>query len=152
MPIYEYQCLACGKVCDHLVLKRDEFEPYCKHCGSKEVKKLISRVRVRLSLDTRIERLADPSLLGSVDENDPKSLMRLMDRMGAEFGSELGDEFDEIMDVAQEEIEEEMTKGPQEGSQISPEVDDLSGGIEAADAPSEMASTASESSVKEEAA
>ena len=111
MPIYEYQCLVCGKVSDHLVLNRESFEPYCKHCGAKEVKKLISRVRVRLSLDTRIERLADPTMLGSVDENDPKSVMKLVERMGAEFGSELGDEFDEIMDLAKEEIEEEMTKG-----------------------------------------
>ncbi len=122
MPIYEYQCLVCGKVCDHLVLNRDQFKPYCKHCGATQVKKIISRVRVRLSLDTRIDRLADPSVLGAVDENDPKGLMRLMERMGAEFGSELGDEFDEIMDTAKEEMEEEMAQGPEEGK-ISPEED-----------------------------
>ena len=114
MPIYEYECLECGRISDHLVLNPEEFEPYCKHCGTKKVKKIISRVRVRLSLDTRIERMADPSLLGSLDENDPKSVMKLMQRMGAEFGSELGDEFDEIIDMAEEEIEEEMTKGSSE--------------------------------------
>ncbi len=111
MPIYEYQCLVCGKVSDHLVLNRESFEPYCKYCGAKEMKKLISRVRVRLSLDTRIERLADPTMLGSIDENDPKSVMKLVERMGTEFGSELGDDFDEIMDLAREEIEEEMARG-----------------------------------------
>ncbi|GEM_PF-60010 len=111
MPIYEYQCLVCGKVSDHLVLNREDFEPYCKHCGSREMKKLISRVRVRLSLDTRIERMADPTMLGAVDENDPKSVMKLVERMGAEFGAELGDDFDELMDMAREEIEGEMAKG-----------------------------------------
>ncbi len=114
MPIYEYRCLVCGKVCDHLVLNRDAFEPYCKHCGSKEVEKLISRVRVRLSLDTRIERLADPAMLGGVDENDPRAVKRLMERFGAEFGDELGDDFDELLEAAEEEMEQEMAKGPQE--------------------------------------
>ncbi len=111
MPIYEYLCLECGKVCDHLVLNRDNFEPFCKHCGSKKMKKLISRVRVRLSMDTRLERMADPALLGSIDENDPKSVMKLMERMGTEFGEELGDDFDELMEAAKEEMEEELSKG-----------------------------------------
>ena len=115
MPIYEYQCLVCGKVCDHLVLSKD-FEPFCKHCGAKEVQKLISRVRVRLSLDTRIERLADPSLLGSVDENDPRAVKQLMERFGAEFGEELGDDFDELLEAAEEEMELEASKGKGVGS------------------------------------
>ncbi len=128
MPIYEYQCLVCGKVSDHLVLNRETFEPYCKHCGAKEMKKLISRVRVRLSLDTRIERLADPTMLGAVDENDPKSVMRLVERMGAEFGPELGDDFDELMDLAREEIEEEMTKGSSEKGSGGEGLDELDEG------------------------
>jgi len=111
MPIYEYLCLECGRVCDHLVLNRETFEPYCKHCGSRNMKKLISRVRVRLSMDTRLERMADPALLGAVDENDPRSMMKLMERMGAEFGDELGDDFDELMESAREEMEEELSGG-----------------------------------------
>ncbi len=110
MPIYEYFCLSCGKRCDHLVLNPAEFEPYCKHCGSKNVKKLISRIRVRLSMDTRIERLADPSFLGSLDEEDPRSMMKFMERMGREFGEELGDDFDELMETAKEEMEKEISK------------------------------------------
>ncbi len=124
MPIYEYLCLECGKVCDHLVLNQEAFEPYCKHCGSKKMKKLISRVRVRLSMDTRLERMADPALLGSIDENDPKSMMKLMERMGAEFGEELGDDFDELLESAKEEMEEELSKGDataQESTEIGEE-------------------------------
>lgn len=115
MPIYEYLCLECGKVCDHLVLNRATFEPYCKHCGSQKMKKIISRIRVRLSMDTRLERLADPALLGAVDENDPKGVMKLMERMGAEFGEELGDDFDELMEAAKEEMEEDLSKGDKTG-------------------------------------
>ncbi len=118
MPIYEYQCLICGKICDHLVLSRD-FEPYCKYCGSKEVQKLISRVRVRLSLDTRIDRLSDPSILGAVDENDPRAVKRLMERFGAEFGEELGDDFDELMEAAEEEMALETSPRKTESNQNS---------------------------------
>ncbi len=106
MPIYEYFCLSCGKLCDHLVLDQYKFTPYCKHCGSKSVKKLISRVRVRLSMDTRIERLADPTFLGALDEEDPRSMMKLMRHIGKEFSEELGDDFDELMETTREEIEE----------------------------------------------
>ncbi len=125
MPIYEYLCLECGKVCDHLVLNRDHFEPFCKHCGSKRMKKLISRVRVRLSMDTRLERLADPALLGSIDEDDPRSVMKLMERMGTEFSEELGDDFDELMEAAKEEMEEELSKGKGEETTAAQEDADL---------------------------
>ncbi|WP_022853846.1 FmdB family zinc ribbon protein [Thermodesulfatator atlanticus] len=110
MPIYEYRCLKCGKISDHLVLNRETFEPFCKHCGAKQVEKLISRVRVRISLDSRLEKMADPALLGAFDEDDPKSMKRLIDKFGAEFGDELGDEYDELVEGFEEELE---TKGPQ---------------------------------------
>lgn len=115
MPVYEYRCLSCGRVCEHLVLNRNTFEPFCKHCGSKKVEKLISRVRVRLSLDTRLDRLADPAFLGNFDENDPRAVKRLMERFGADFGEELGDDFDELLEAAEEEVEEEMKGGGAEG-------------------------------------
>ncbi|AEH45040.1 regulatory protein, FmdB family [Thermodesulfatator indicus DSM 15286] len=114
MPIYEYRCLDCGKVSDHLVFNRDSFVPFCKHCGSKNMEKLISRVRVRLSLDSRLEKMADPSLFGSFDEEDPKSLKRMMDKFGAEFGDELGDDFDELIEGVEEEIESDTKSNTQE--------------------------------------
>ena len=46
-----------------------------------------------------MESLADPSKMGDVDENDPKSVARMMRKMGREFGDELGgEEFDEAID------------------------------------------------------
>lgn len=105
MPLFEYLCLECRKISEHLVFREEDFEPYCRRCGSRKVKKLVSRVRVKLSLDTRLERLADPALLSGLDEEDPKSMMQFMEKMGAEFGEELGDEFDEVMEEAREEME-----------------------------------------------
>ncbi len=41
MPIYEYQCSACGKEFEYLVLKSSEV-PDCPACQSQKVTKLMS--------------------------------------------------------------------------------------------------------------
>jgi len=71
--------------------------------------KVPSRVRVRLSEETRLERLADPSRLGGLDEKDPKSMARWMKAMGQEMGEDLGEDMD--MDALVEEAMEEDAKG-----------------------------------------
>lgn len=43
MPIYEYGCENCGKVDEVLQSISDEPLKECRFCGSKSVKKLISR-------------------------------------------------------------------------------------------------------------
>lgn len=60
-----------------------------------------------------MEALADPSSMGGVDENDPKSLARFMRKMGSEMGEEMGPEFDEMVGRLEagenpEEIEKTM--------------------------------------------
>jgi putative FmdB family regulatory protein len=42
MPIYEYRCNTCGKEFEQLVNRGEETR--CKHCGSKDLKKLLSVV------------------------------------------------------------------------------------------------------------
>jgi putative FmdB family regulatory protein len=103
MPIYEYYCKKCGRVSSHLVFNKKNFKSYCKYCGSDLVTKLISKVNVRLSEQTRLERLADPSIMGSLDENDPKSMARWMKKMGGLAGDELGEDFDQMVDEAMDE-------------------------------------------------
>ncbi|MBA2847729.1 zinc ribbon domain-containing protein [Thermosulfuriphilus ammonigenes] len=106
MPIYEYWCLNCRRISSHLVLNTATFEPYCNHCGGRRVKKLISRVNVRLSEETRLERLTDPSLLGGLDENDPRSMMKLIEKMGPLAGDDLEEDFGQMMEEAMEEMEQ----------------------------------------------
>lgn len=45
-----------------------------------------------------MESLADPSNFGDLDENDPKSMARIMRKMGSEMGEEVGPEFNEVVD------------------------------------------------------
>jgi putative FmdB family regulatory protein len=101
MPIYEYRCHACKKVSSFLLLRiTEEIEPHCKHCGSKNVTKIISRVAVLKSEEKRLESMLDPSKFSDLDENDPKSVERVMRRMGKELGDELGEGFEESMEEA----------------------------------------------------
>jgi putative FmdB family regulatory protein len=102
MPIYEYECHSCKAISGFLILNREQpFTPMCKRCGGRELFRVLSRVNVRLSEETRLERLADPARLGGLDENDPKGMARFMKEMAAASGEDLGaDEIDQMMDEA----------------------------------------------------
>jgi len=63
--------------------------------------RILSKVRVIRSEESRLESLADPTKWSELDEKDPKSMARWMKRMG----KELGEDMDEDLDRA---IEEEM--------------------------------------------
>lgn len=104
MPIYEYRCDDCGKISEFLLIKTDEtFIPQCKRCKSKKMSRVLSRVRVIRSEESRMENLADPSKWGGLDENDPKSMAKWMKRMGKEMGEELDEDVDQMVDEALQE-------------------------------------------------
>ncbi|NUQ36379.1 MAG: zinc ribbon domain-containing protein [Caldilineales bacterium] len=50
MPIYEYQCQACGQIFSHLwrsiAAAAGQDAPACPHCHSAETQRLLSRVTV----------------------------------------------------------------------------------------------------------
>jgi len=123
MPIYEYRCHGCGRRVSILWRTFSEAEtgvPVCPRCGSEDLTRLISRVRVVRSEESRLEDLADPSSLADLDENDPKSIARWMRRMSRELGEDLGEEFEEVVDRLEagqspEEIEAAMPELGSEG-------------------------------------
>jgi putative FmdB family regulatory protein len=98
MPLYDYHCQAC----QNRVSLRLSYAEYgvkkvaCPVCGSKDLKRLIGRVRVAKSEDRRLDDMSDPSFFGDVDENDPKSIARAMKKMGREMGEDLPPEFNEV--------------------------------------------------------
>ena len=101
MPIYDYRCEKCKKLSYFILLRTtEESNPHCNHCGSKDVKKVISRVAVLKSEERRLEGMLDPSKFSDLDENDPRSVERVMRRMGKELGDELGEGFEESMEEA----------------------------------------------------
>jgi putative FmdB family regulatory protein len=100
MPIYEYQCEKCHKRTSVLTMRVSErVDAVCKHCGSVQMRRLMSRFATPRSEESRMDALSDPSGFSDVDENDPKSIARALRRMGKEMGDEMGGpEFDEAVD------------------------------------------------------
>ncbi len=99
MPIYEYRCHGCRRrVSVFFRSVSSVSEPVCPECGSTNLTKLVSRVSVMKSEESRLEDLADPSSLSGLDENDPKSIARWARKMGDSLGEDLGPEYDEMID------------------------------------------------------
>lgn len=99
MPIYEYRCVDCGGYVSRLTRGfADPDDLHCPRCRGIHLRKLVSKFAVLHSDEDRLERLGDPSALGDVDENDPRSVAKWARRMGQEVGEDLGDEFHEMVD------------------------------------------------------
>ena len=115
MPIYEYRCRKCNRKSEIITFRvSEDVSAECSHCGSVEVERIPSRVRVRMSEETRMERLADPSRLSGLDENDPKSVARVLKKMTQEMGEDTAGEVDQL-------VEEAMEGGDGSSAQDSPE-------------------------------
>jgi putative FmdB family regulatory protein len=116
MPIYEYRCGNCKRrvnIFFRTFAAATSETPLCPNCSSDRLTRLVSRVATVKSEDARLDAMADPSSLGDIDENDPKSLARFMRKMGGEMGEEMGPEFDEMVGRLEagespEEIEKTM--------------------------------------------
>lgn len=100
MPIYEYVCHDCKRRVSLLwrsFTDAQEREAICPRCGGAHLTRLISRVAVLRSAESRLDDLSDPSSMGDLDESDPKSLARFMRKMASETGEDLGPEFEEVV-------------------------------------------------------
>ena len=115
MPTYDYRC----EQCDKRISIHQTYEQYgveqvqCLHCGSKKLKRVIGRVRFARSEDSRMDDLSDPGSWDDFNEEDPRSMARMMRRMGKELGEDIPPEFDEVIDRLEsgedpEEIEKDM--------------------------------------------
>jgi len=101
MPIYEYGCYDCRKRVSLFFRTFADVTtrpPVCPRCGGGNLKRLVSKVAVLRSEESRLESLADPTSMSGLDENDPKSIGRWMRKMGKEAGEDLGPEFHEMID------------------------------------------------------
>jgi putative FmdB family regulatory protein len=112
MPIYEYRCADCGTTTTVVTLSINAaVDPVCRRCGGRNMTKLVSRVSIRRSEESRLDSLADPSSLGGLDENDPKSVARWMKKMGQDMGEESGEDFDAEVDKAMDEAAGDRAAG-----------------------------------------
>lgn len=115
MPNYDYSCKNCGRKIRlfFAYADYDSAKPKCTNCGSLELRRVISRVALAKSEESRLDSLDPDSMLSGVDEDDPRSLGRFMKKMSQEMGEDLGDEFNEVVDRLEsgespEEIEKSL--------------------------------------------
>ena len=115
MPTYDFICNNCNERFD-VFLTFAEYgvkKVSCTHCGSKNVRRRMTKVRIAKSEDSRMESMAGDFSGFEGLEDDPKAMGRMMRKMGKEMGEELPAEFDEVVDRLEsgqspEEIEKEI--------------------------------------------
>ena len=101
MPIFEYACGACGQEMSLLILRREEEVGLrCHACGSKRLKRLLSRVAIHR---TEAQRLAsfDPSR--PRDESfyrDGRNVGLWAKKRAQQLGVDLGGRFEETVEKA----------------------------------------------------
>jgi putative FmdB family regulatory protein len=100
MPTYDFICNACQQRFDvFMTFSEYGSKPvHCAHCGSADVRRRMTKVRVAKSEDSRMESMAEG--LSGIEglEDDPKALGRMMRKMGREMGEDLPPEFDDVVD------------------------------------------------------
>lgn len=118
MPRYGFHCQNCGKKFRKFLTYEDygRVEVICPYCESKDLKRLIDRIRFQRSEDSRLEDMeqmfSDPNAMEGLEE-DPRAMGRMIRKMSEEMGEDLGEEFDEVVDRLEkgqspEEIEESL--------------------------------------------
>jgi len=115
MPTYDFVCNNCNQRFD-IFLTYSEYGKKtvtCAHCGSKNVRRRMTRVRIAKSEEARMDAME--SELGGMEgmEDDPKALGRMMRKMGKEMGEDLPPEFSDVVGRLEsgqspEDIEKEM--------------------------------------------
>ena len=101
MPIYEYRCADCRRRVNiwwRTFSDAETGEAICPRCSSVNLTRLISRVAVVRSEESRLDSMDDPAAFGDLDEDDPRSVGRWMRRMSEEMGEPMDSEFSEVVD------------------------------------------------------
>ena len=102
MPIYEYFCYDCRKrvsVFFRTFSEAGDDKARCPNCQGANLRRLVSRVAVKRSEDSRLDELADDSsLMSGLESEDPRALASFMRRMSDETGEPLDAEMGEMID------------------------------------------------------
>ena len=128
MPTYDFICNNCNQRFD-IFLTFAEYGKKtvtCAHCGSKNVRRRMTKVRIAKSEESRMDSMADDFSGFEGLENDPQAMGQMMRKMGKEMGEEMPPEFDEVVDRLEsgqspEDIESSM---PELGNEMGGGDDD----------------------------
>ena len=100
MPIYEYYCLDCHKrvsVWFRTFAEASDAAARCPRCEGAALRRLVSRVAVLKSEESRLDAMADPSFMAGLENEDPRALAGFMRKMSDEMGEPMDAEMSEMV-------------------------------------------------------
>jgi len=106
MPIYEYECRACGQVSSHVIMSyeipgsRHAGRPDCPACGSSRTRRVMSSFAV---VESEGSRLANFDTSRPRDESfyrDSRNVGLWAKKRARQMGVDLGAKFDETVEKA----------------------------------------------------
>ena len=99
MPNYPYRCVECKKKFE-IYQSYSEYGKHpvvCPNCGSQNIERRISRIRISRSEESRLDNLSDFDNLDGL-EDDPRALGKMMRKMSQEMGEDAQPEINEVVD------------------------------------------------------
>lgn len=126
MPIYEYYCADCRKrvsVFFRTFAAASDDAARCPRCEGSHLRRLVSRVAVLKSEESRLDAMADPSFMAGLENEDPRALAGFMRKMSDEMGEPLDADMSEMVDRL------ERGESPEEIEKSMPEMGAAPGGM-----------------------
>jgi putative FmdB family regulatory protein len=99
MPIYEYECSSCGNQISILVVRhQDPDDLCCQSCGSKEMKRIISKVNFHLPQGDRLSSYKSGDERNESFYRDSRNIGLRAEQMLKQAGVDPGDSFKAKLD------------------------------------------------------
>ncbi|MBL8048833.1 MAG: zinc ribbon domain-containing protein [Chthonomonas sp.] len=98
MPVFEFQCAACGRTFSDLVREQDgTLATPCPNCGSQDIHKLPSKFMRLRSEDERLTHAVDS--MAGVDDNNYGAVMHHVQEAGRALDDDLSGDLSAMMDA-----------------------------------------------------
>jgi putative FmdB family regulatory protein len=101
MPIYEYECAACGRTASHVVLGSEQLSHAdCPDCGSSQTRRVMSSFAVMESEAARLNKFDASKPRDESFYRDSRNVGLWAKKRAQEMGVDLGSKFDESVEQA----------------------------------------------------
>lgn len=97
MPIYQYDCAGCRKRVEVFFRSVSRAsDPVCPECGSRDLKRAVSRIARSRSVGEAIDSIDFNQELGRLEGKDERAFARWARKMGEQYDGALGTDFGEL--------------------------------------------------------
>jgi putative FmdB family regulatory protein len=101
MPIYEYECAACGATTSHVMLGSERLaQPDCARCGSPHTRRVMSSFAVVESEAARLNSFDTGKPRDESFYRDSRNVGLWAKKRAREMGVDLGAKFDDTVEQA----------------------------------------------------